>query len=77
MNEILKTGSIVKIKNTDIKGFILGVIVRGTDYLEYHISYFNDKEHKQVWLFSFEIEPFIDNSQPAGFKTYDNSKLIE
>lgn len=66
---LLEVGSTVKIKMTKQKAFVIGVCVRGINSIEYQLSYFNNNEHKLCWLYSFEVEPYVDNSKKAGFAT--------
>lgn len=65
--KLLETGSTVSIKMTKQKAFVIGVCVRGVNSIEYQLSYFNNNEHKLCWLYSFEVELWVDNSKPAGF----------
>jgi len=76
--ELLKQGTRVSVIGTDIKAIILGVSARGEHHIQYEIVWWVNGERKEQWVYSLEIEPYIDNSKKAGFKTYDNeTKLIE
>ena len=79
MNNLIEQGEIVTIKMGGIKAYVIGVCIRGVNSIEYNISYFNDKQHVSIWLNSFEVERFVDNSKPAGFgnfKTNEQNLLI-
>jgi hypothetical protein len=74
--ELLKQGTRVVIIGTEIKALITGVSARGEDYIQYDIVWWANGERKTEWVFSFEIEPYNDNSKPAGFKNYDNKQTL-
>ena len=69
----IKSGEIVTIKMGSIKAYVIGVCVRENS-VEYNVSYFNNKAHVSIWLHSFEVELWVDNSKPAGF---GNFKKVE
>jgi hypothetical protein len=75
--ELLKLGTRVVIIGTEIKALITGVSARGEDYIQYDIVWWANGERKTEWVHSFEIEPYKDNSKPAGFKSYETQTLIQ
>ena len=75
--ELLKQGTRVTILGTEIKALIIGVCARGNDYINYEIVWWANGDRKTEWVYNFEIEPYKDNSKPAGFKTYQEQILIE
>lgn len=77
MKELLEMGDTVLIKMTGLKAFVIGVVIRGENSIEYQLSYFNNNDHKTCWLFHFEVTKYEDNSKPAGFGNFtDTKKLI-
>jgi len=72
---IIKSGEVITIKMGGIKAYVIGVCIRG-EAVEYNVSYFNNKEHINIWLHSFEVELWVDNSKPAGFGNFKVDKQI-
>lgn len=69
--DMIEVGSQVLIKTPKIIAYVIGVSVSGGNMIEYRLSFWNGNEHKTEWLFSFEIEPYVDNSRPVGFGNTD------
>jgi hypothetical protein len=69
MNNIIQNGTRVISKCGAIEGITKGVVIRGVsnNSIEYHIGYFANGDYKEIWLFDFELDIKIDNSEPVGF----------
>jgi hypothetical protein len=74
--ELLKQGQRVVVLGTDVKAVITGLSSKGETCLMYERAWWTSGSRKEEWVYSFEIEPYIDNSKPAGFKNYDNKQTL-
>ena len=74
--DLFNMGTKVLVKGTEIKAVTTGVCARGNDNITYEIAWWINGERKEVWVYDFEIELYVDNSKKAGFKTYQTDNLI-
>jgi hypothetical protein len=74
--ELLKQGTRVVVLGTDVKAVITGLSSKGETCLMYEIAWWTSGNRKEEWVYSFEIEPYNDNSKPAGFKNYDKKQTL-
>ena len=66
MIEIIKPGSTIKTKLSNIEGIITGVTIR-FNAVQYEISYFDNKGYRIIWMNEAEFETTISERLKIGF----------
>lgn len=64
--EAHKIGSKVKLAD-DVYGSIIGISIRGDNYITYECAWWNGRSHDSKWFHSSEIEATVTEKTKIGF----------
>lgn len=71
--KVIKPGTKVKSVIGKIDMIVIGVCIR-EGWIEYHLSYFFQGEHRSCWLQPYEFEIITAQPKKAGFVNYDQDQ---
>lgn len=74
-DKVIKNGTTVLIKESQLKATVIGVCVRGIDNvtIEYQCQWVDTSGVHDYWLYSYMVQEFIDTRKPAGMVNYETN----